>query len=236
MSKEDSSQVSRRGFLAATGAAITGISGCMGEDSSDSNGTSAQGAETPSNAGTDTPGNNNQRNAPTGQGQDQDSTSGRNEAGQGQDSMNGEIDIPDWENADDLYETQKATYKGVDKLSDQCAFTVDPDYIDGSELEPSKYDGQPTTEHKLKDVLNGDVEYKGDLEELTLIVVDPEDYSDNGSTSLELYGNGGRIMNVSGFDPSRESQVDAFEHIDGEGVLHSSEDLPEYVEQVLTEQ
>jgi hypothetical protein len=148
--------------------------------------------------------------------------------------MDEENDIPHWEDANDLYNTQKAIYKGVDKLSDQWAFTVDPDYIDGSELEPSKYDGQPTLEHALIHALTDDGEYKGNPEEITLVMQDPEDYSGSADTSLELYGNGGRITNESGFDPSRESQVDGFEHIDGEGVLHSS-DLPEYVEQVLME-
>jgi hypothetical protein len=213
MSKEDSSQVSRRGFLAATGAAATGISGCMGNDRSESTGTSAEDVPTPPSTETSSSA--------------QTSTSESN--GQNQDSNGEEIDIPHWKDADDLYETQKFLYKGAERLSDQCAFTVDPDYIDGSELEPTNYEGEPTLEHKLKEVLDGNVEYRGEMEELTVVVQKPDGH---GNSSIHVYNDSGRAANAAATDSSIESQIDALEHVDAEGVEHSS-DLLEYVEREL---
>jgi hypothetical protein len=232
MSKEDSSQdMSRRKFLgatgkaAATGAAITGISGCMGEDSFDSNGTSAQGAETPSNAGTDTPGNNNQRNAPTGQGQD---------------SNGEEIDIPSWKNVDGAYKWQEEVYKDIEEGSatEFFAFAVDPEYVDESELEPSTYNGEPTSEHAFIHALTDDGEYERKfLDEIFVVAQNLKNESGPGDAFLDLFNDkGNQYGSVSASDPDKQGQIDAFEHIDGEGVLHSSEDLPEYVEQVLTGQ
>lgn len=213
----DDSSVSRRQvlgvFTLGTAVALAGCSGGSGgSNGSGSDGATAGSTSTETSTATEQP--------------DTETSTASNQNSKGE-----EIDIPHWEDANDLYETQKLIYKGVDKLSDQCAFTVDPDYIDGSELEPTKYEGDPTTEHKIKKILNG--EYRGEMEELTVVVLYPDDEGP-GSTGLHLYGNSGRIDNDAGSDPSREAQVDAFEHIDGEGVLHSS-DLPEYVEEVLME-
>lgn len=216
----DDSSVSRRQvlgvFTLGTAVALAGCSGGSGgSNGSGSDGATAGSTSTETSTATEQP--------------DTETSTASN-----QDSMDEENEIPDWEDADDLYETQKLIYKDVEDTAGACAFTVDPDYIDGSELEPSKYDGQSTLEHALIHALTDDGEYKGNPEEILISMQDPEDVSGSADTSLHLYGNGGRITNESGFDPSRESQVDGFEHIDGDGVLHSS-DLPEYVEEVLME-
>lgn len=220
MSKEDSSQdMSRRKFLGATGAAITGISGCMGEDRSDSNRTSAQGQDptpsstetpaedvsTPSSTETDTPGNNNQ--------------------------------IQYWRNADELGNFEKAVYNELENVEDAHALTLDASQIDTSGLESTEvmdeYGKRPTLEHGLDDAVNGEYE---DVTEIVLALVDPKGRQGLANSSVYvLDGDDNHIGSEGAYSETRESQVDALEHIDGDGVLHSS-DLPEYVEQVLTGQ
>ncbi len=220
----DDSSVSRRQvlgvFTLGTAVALAGCSGGSGgSNGSGSDGATAGSTSTETSTATEQP--------------DTETSTASN-----QDSMDEENEIPSWKNVDSVYEWQEGVYKDIEEGSatEFFAFAVDPEYVDESELEPSTYNGEPTSEQAFIHALTDDGEYEQKfLDEIFVVAQNLENESGPGDAFLDLFNNkGNHYGSISASDPDKQGQMDGFEHIDGEGIPHSS-DLPEYVEQVLME-